>query len=247
MKINKEGNIFTFGFASVMVVVVATLLSVAAISLKPFQKLNEKQEKMQNILKAIRVECSRKDSPIEFEKYVKQRLVLNYKAKIISEKTGTVDENDKNDGFNIDALKEYKSVTSDERNYPLYICEKDGKDYYVVPMVGKGLWGPIWGFISITDDFNTVYGATFDHKSETPGLGSEINQGWFQLPFRGERIFDESDEFVSVKIVKGGADKNDMHGVDAITGGTITSNAVSEMIERTFKVYVPYLKKMQNN
>ena len=90
---------------------------------------------------------------------------------------------------------------------------------------------------------NTIFGATFDHKTETPGLGAEINQSWFEEPFVGDKILDDAGAFVSVKVVKGGADAGDMHGVDAITGGTITSNGVSSMLENTLKVYVPYFKK----
>ncbi|MDP4686716.1 MAG: FMN-binding protein, partial [Salibacteraceae bacterium] len=78
---------------------------------------------------------------------------------------------------------------------------------------------------------------------ETPGLGAEINQGWFQEPFVGEKIFDDNGEFVSIKVMKGGAPEGDQHGVDAITGGTITSNGVTNMLKNTLEVYVPYFKK----
>src|SRR3990172_3592888 len=114
IKFNKENNGFTFGFAIVMIVIVATLLSVTAINLKPLQDENIKQEKMQNILKTIRVNCTREESPAKFEEFVKQRLVLNSRAKVISEKKGDIDKNDKGDAFNIDIQKEYKSSMATE-------------------------------------------------------------------------------------------------------------------------------------
>lgn len=247
MKFNKDGNSFTFGFAIVMVVIVATLLSVASISLKPFQNENIKREKMQNILKSVSVECSRKEAPGKFEEFVKQRLVLNFHAEVISDIRGPIDEANKDDAFNIDIKKEYRTLSSEQRNYPLFICEKGGNKYYVIPMVGKGLWGPIWGYIALKEDLNTVFGASFDHKTETPGLGAEINQESFQKQFEGEQIFDNNGNFVSIKVIKGGAKKEDKHGVDAITGGTITSRGVSEMIERTLNMYISYFKKKQNS
>lgn len=242
---NKEGNVYTFGFAIVMVIVVATLLSIAAISLKPMQKKNEQQEKMQAVLKTIGVNCTREEAELQFNDFVKKRLLLDFEAVVKSEESGEIDPLNKQDAFNIDIKKEFKNsaLGPEGRNYPLYVCEKDGSSYYVIPMVGKGLWGPIWGFFAIGEDMNTVFGASFDHKTETPGLGAEIRYEAFQSQFPGEKIFDNNGKFVSIKVIKGGAEEYNVHGVDAITGGTITSNGVTEMIERTLKVYAPYLRK----
>ena len=142
--------------------------------------------------------------------------------------------------FEIDILKEYKS--GGQKNFPIFIYENNGAKKYIIPLVGKGLWGPIWGYIALNEDKNTIAGASFDHKTETPGLGAEINQGWFQAPFVGKKVFDESGTYQSVKVIKGGAKEGDLHGVDAISGGTITSKGVEEMLIRTLKTYEPYLK-----
>ena len=76
---------------------------------------------------------------------------------------------------------------------PLYVANVEGEKKYIIPLRGKGLWGPIWGFLSLENDFNTVYGAVFDHKSETPGLGAEINQYEdFQQQFEGKQILEWS-------------------------------------------------------
>ena len=124
------------------------------------------------------------------------------------------------------------------------ISEVDGKTRYIIPLRGKGLWGPIWGFISLEDDLNSVFGAVFDHKGETPGLGAEINKPFFQDPFSGKTIF-EGDNFTSITVIKGGAAEGDMHGVDAISGGTITSDGVSDMVKERLSMYLPYFNKMK--
>lgn len=255
MAINKESQAFTFIFSVIMVIVVATVLSIAAMGLKGPQNENMKQEKMQSILGSIQVESTREEAVAKFDQYVKKRVVLNHQGQVLSELEGPIKtladdgkEAFENDAFNIDIKKQYrdKGLPDDARRYPLFVCEKDGSPYYVVPLVGTGLWGPIWGFISLEGDMNTVFGATFDHKTETPGLGAEINMGWFQDPFRGEKLFNEQGEFVSIDVVKGGAQEDDKHGVDAITGGTITSDGVADMLENTLQIYVPYFKDNSN-
>lgn len=253
MAMNTNSNGYTFGFAIAMVVVVGAILSFAAMGLKPKQKENLKQEKMQNILSSIKIEVSRPEAAAQFQDYVKTRYILNSDGEVISEVTGEVKtvesagkEEAEKDAFNIDVKKQYKDKTlaKEERKYPLYECEKDGETYYVVPMVGTGLWGPVWGFMAFKDDMNTIMGAKFDHKTETPGLGAEINTAGFQDQFEGETIFS-GDEFVSITVMKGGGGDAKEHAVDGITGGTITSVGVQEMIERTLGVYVPYFKKQK--
>ena len=238
-----------------MVVIVATVLSLAAMGLKGPQNENMKQEKMQNILSSIQIESTREEAPEKFSQFIKKRLILSHEGAVVSESEGAIKslasdgkEAFESDAFNVDVKKQYrdKSLADSERKFPLYVCEKEGNTYYVVPLVGTGLWGPIWGFVAFESDMNTVFGATFDHKTETPGLGAEINQGWFQEPFVGDKIFNENGEFVSIDVVKGGADPSDQHGVDAITGGTITSNGVSAMLKNTLQVYVPYFKKQSD-
>ena len=135
----------------------------------------------------------------------------------------------------------------EERNYPVFVySENGGPKKYVLPVRGKGLWGPIWGYIALEEDLNTIYGAVFDHKGETPGLGAEINTDWFQAPFAGKTMFDENGKFVSIEVVKGGADPSNPHQVDAISGGTITSKGLEAMIQDCLAGYVAYFKELAN-
>jgi Na+-transporting NADH:ubiquinone oxidoreductase subunit C len=238
---NKNSSGFTFLFASVMVVVVAILLSLAVIALTPFQEQNVKLEKMQNILSSIGIKTEREEAEKLFNQYIKEQVVLNNKGEKV---TGDVT------AFDIDLKKELdkaRTGEADKQLFPLFIFNKDSTQYYIIPVRGKGLWGPIWGYVALRGDMNTVHGASFNHKGETPGLGAEINTEEFQQQFVGKKILDNTGKFVSVKVVKGGAAPGDLHGVDAVSGGTITSNGVTEMLKRTINYYIPYFKKIEQN
>jgi Na+-transporting NADH:ubiquinone oxidoreductase subunit C len=228
---DRNSNAYTFIFAIVMVVVVAAVLAFTATTLKPLQAENVRKEKMQNILSTIGVDVDRDHASAKFEEYIKEQLALK--------PDGSVDASV--DAFKMDLHKETKK-DHDKQHYPVYVAEKDGKKYYIVPLFGAGLWDAIWGYIALESDKNTIFGASFDHKGETPGLGAEINQSWFEDEFKGKTIFNKKGDFVSVKTVKGGAKVGDMHGVDAISGGTITSDGVTFMIEERLNNYIPYLK-----
>ncbi len=228
---DRNSNIYTFVFAIIMVVVVAAALAFTATTLKPLQAENVRQEKMQNILSTIGINISRKEASEQFSQYVKQELALNA--------DGTV--NEEVDAFKVELMKETKK-SKEEQAFPLYIAEKDGKTFYVIPLFGAGLWKEIWGYIALDSDKNTIIGASFDHAGETAGLGAEINQSWYEDQYIGKKIFDENNNFVSVKAVKGGAKAGDMHAVDAISGGTITSDGVSNMVEERLGNYLQYFK-----
>jgi Na+-transporting NADH:ubiquinone oxidoreductase subunit C len=200
---------------------------------------------MISILNSVGVEASRKEAEDSFYKNITERMTLNYKGEVVETREGAIDALDLGDPFNIDIQKEYRNseLKAEDRKYPLYIATVDGREIAIIPLVGKGLWGPIWGYVSLEGDYNTIFGATFNHKSETPGLGAEISEGFFQDPFQGKKIYDESGKLVSISVKKGGADSSNPHAVDAITGGTITSNGVDEMLARTFSVYDQYFKQ----
>jgi len=227
---NKNSNAYTFIFAIVLVVLVATILAFASEGTKEKRANNVKLEKMQNILSTLGVDVSREEAGKEYKNYVKEELALK--------EDGSIDKNV--NAFKIDLKNEIKKPVSEQR-FPLYVAEKDGKKFYVVPLYGAGLWDAIWGYMSLKDDKNTIYGVSFDHKGETPGLGAEINQSWFEDQFKEKQIMDNS-KFVSVKVIKGGAPAGDTHGVDAISGGTLTSNGVTNMVQERLQRYLAYFK-----
>ncbi len=139
-------------------------------------------------------------------------------------------------------FKEELSIEKDDDDRPLtiYLYEKEGQHGYVIPTQGNGLWGKIYANIALADDLNTIVGITFSHESETPGLGAEITTEAFRNQFIGKKILDENGEVVSVAVVKH-ADAADLHQVDAISGGTMTSNGVSEMLINELQRYQHYI------
>jgi len=228
-----SSNSYTFIFSAVMVVVVAALLSLAATSLQPMQAENVKQESWQNILKSINVDVSRAESQEAYNTYITEELVIQ---------NGQVVE-----GMNpleIVIADEVKKPLEERKN-PLYVANKDGETYFVIPLRGGGLWGPIWGFISLKQDASTIYGANFDHKSETPGLGAEINTPMFYDQFQSKNILDDSGDFKSVTVKKGGG--SGQHEVDGISGGTVTSDGVTDMLKNCLAGYVDFLKARSNS
>ena len=233
MAIDKNSNGYTFAFAIVMVVVVGTLLAVASQGLKSRQDKNATDKKMISILSAINVEATRANAQEIYNKYV-------IDSKIIAGKDLSAE------AFDVDIKKEFrnKKLAVSDRNYPLYICEKDNNRYYVIPVIGTGLWGPIWGFVALESDFKTIYGANFDHKSETPGLGAEIKYASYSDQYTGEMISDTTGTFQPIIVVKDGSGSGLNSKVDGITGGTITSKGVEEMTTRTLEVYVNYFNSL---
>ena len=234
---NRNSNAYTFTFASILVIVVALILAFVSQATKDRYESNIKKEKMQSILATIGVDVDRDEAAKVFKNYVKQELALNA--------DGSVNTSVK--AFNIDLKKELKK-DPEKQLYPIYLAQKDGKKFYVVPLYGAGLWDAIWGYISLNDDKNTVEGTIFDHKGETPGLGAQITEKWFQKQFKGKTILKDAgagftdNNYVSVRTVKGGAKADDMHGVDAISGGTKTSDGINNMIKERLAHYLIYFK-----
>ncbi len=145
----------------------------------------------------------------------------------------------------IDMAKEKKKDVA-ERTLPLFEYSYEGNNFYILSVRGNGLWDEIWGYIALGSDKNTIIGASFDHQGETPGLGAEIKDNKkFPASFKGKKINDESGQFVSVLVKKGGAEKGNPHQVDGISGATVTADGVTEMLKRGLKYNEPYLKSLK--
>ena len=198
MKKDINSNRYIFLYATILIIVVAVLLTVTALWLQPFQDRNAKNEKRIQILTAAGIpDVNAKNAALRFEKHCTAEFLL--------------DEN---------------GNPTEENGLPVFVIDRKTS---VIPMQGNGLWGPIWGYLAIAADGKTVVGVTFDHKSETPGLGGEITTEKFQGQFSGKQIMDNGNP-IPVEF-------------DAITGATKTSNGIKEMIDSTLKKYSAYLKK----
>lgn len=213
---NKESNVYIIIYSTVMVVVVAVLLAVAALSLKDRQDANILNEKKSAILASLGA------ADQNYEEFI-NAYVVNAEGEQI-------------DGDVFVLLQDLKG-SFEQQQYPVFEA-KDGR--IVLPITGTGLWGPIWGYIALESDMNTVAGIVLDHSGETPGLGAEIATPAHQAMYKGKQIF-EGDEFVSVTLKKGGATEGNTHEVDAISGGTKTSDGVSAMLKNSLENYLPLL------
>jgi len=247
MERRTDKNSYTILFAIGMVVVVGSLLAFAASSLKPKIDENKRVEKQQNILYAMgindndegSVEFVAKDIVEgEFSKYIKKQLIIQGDEVIEDTNAYLID---------IKKEKTLAKEASYERRLPLFVGEKDGSTFYVAPIRGKGLWDAIWGYVALDKDM-VVQGVFFDHKGETAGLGSNINQRFFMDDFIGEHIFSDGS-FKGITIAKGNADPKNIdktdNEVDAIAGATITGDGVTAMIRSELKLYVPYFKTLK--
>ncbi|UKN01370.1 NADH:ubiquinone reductase (Na(+)-transporting) subunit C [Paracrocinitomix mangrovi] len=228
MAINKDSNGYTFVFAIALVVIVGAGLAAVSMGLKPMQDKNVEIKKKMDILGALNIESTRQNATELYDKHIltDECVVIGSEGQV---KDGLV-------AFNIDIKKQYKdkNLNPKDRDYPLYVADLDGETKYVIPVVGSGLWGPIWGYFSVDSDKQTIFGAKFDHQGETPGLGAEIKQKFYYSQYEGEKITGD------IKSVKDGTGAGVNGKVDGITGGTITSKGVEEMVNRTLSVYVKY-------
>lgn len=236
---NRDSNKHTYIFSVIMVLLVAFVLSFTSESLKELQNANVKKEKMQNILSSVGVNVSRDESELLYKDYISNELSLK--------SDGSIDYDV--EAFDINLALEVKK-DSDIQRYPLYIANVKNEKFYVIPLRGAGLWAEIWGYIALKDDINTIKGVSFDHKSETAGLGAEITEDWFINSFTDEKIKDSEGNFVGVYLTKsnndpGNKDKMD-NEVDAISGATITGDGVSDMIIERIQNYIPYFKNISS-
>ena len=238
---NTNSNSYTLLYAAVIVILSAMALAYVSESLKPMQKSNIATEKRVNILSSAHLAKDAANVPnrvnyvaAQFEKYITKSYVVDYRGNLVS-----------GDAFETEMKKQYEVIKEKQTKklrLPVFECTlDDGTLLYIVQCYGPGLWGPIWGYVSLHDDCNTIYGAVFDHKGETPGLGDEIGTAKYHAQFKGKKLF-ENGRFVSISVVKGGAKHGDIHAVDAVSGGTITSNALQELLFSSLEAYVPFFK-----
>lgn len=237
MQINKDGNGYTFAFSIIIVIVVGVVLSSLSIGLGPQKKANVEVKKKMSILSAIGVESTRQDGSEKYKQYIKNSYVISH--------DGTLQENlpAEKQAFNLDVQKQArdKTINTSDRLYPIFEADKEGELIYVLPVVGKGLWGPVWGYVALASDYETIVGASFDHSGETPGLGAEISQSFFSDRYNGEKIAIDG-KFTPIAVVKDGTG-SEPQKVDGITGGTITSKGVEKMVNETMEVYYKYFSK----
>jgi Na+-transporting NADH:ubiquinone oxidoreductase subunit C len=230
---NTNKNSYTLIYATVMVVIVALTLAFVSSALKEKQDANKRLDKKKQILSSLNIDLKDQNADELYASYITDEVVLRSSGEVVQSEIKA---------FDVDIKKEL-SKKLETRNLPVYVANVEGKTKYILPLYGAGLWGPIWGYIALNDDKNTVYGTYFSHASETPGLGAEISTGIFQKQFIGKRILNDRNEFVSILVLKSGQKSEEQDMVDAISGGTITSKGVEAMLLNCIGQYDTYLQQ----
>lgn len=230
---NKNSNTYTYVYATIMVALVAVGLSFTNGLLKDRQAKNVELDKKTQILRSVKVQASSAMAETTYANTIQSVYLVNSKGEVI--------ETDATKAFQVDMAKEVLKPL-EERALPVYEALIDGRLKYILPVYGAGLWGPIWGYVSLNDDKQTIYATSFSHQGETPGLGAEIEQAAFQEQFEGKSIFRDNS-FVSIAVLKAGQKDDNRDQVDAISGGTITSKGVEAMLQNCLSAYEGFLSE----
>lgn len=222
---NTNSNSYTIIYASVMVVIVAFLLAFVNSSLRDMQGKNVELDTKKQILAALNIN-NVADAEAEYNKYVKADMLLNA--------DGTLTEVPASE-----FATAYEKEAKENGRLHIFVCDVDGQTKYVFPVYGAGLWGAIWGYVALDGDKDTVYGVYFSHASETPGLGAEITSPAFQGQFLGKKTIENGE--VELGVVKNGKVEKADYQVDGISGGTITSVGVNDMLKNCLSNYKSFL------
>jgi Na+-transporting NADH:ubiquinone oxidoreductase subunit C len=227
--------------------VVSLLLALTSTQLKNLQEFNIELDKKKNILKCIGKDLSLMNADAIFKEYKSNisNVILNSNGDIAANITSENLESVPNK-----STGEVKYFLNNIEYFPAY--KSSNPEAFIIPISGKGLWSTLFGYFALEMDLNTVIGITFYKHGETPGLGGEVEKKWFQNNFVGKKIFNQTGELVSIKVVKGKV--NDVysgealnHGVDGISGATVTSRGVSDFLKRDLLKYEQYLKNNRMN
>ena len=224
--LNTNSNVYTIIYSVILVVIVAFLLAFVSKGLENKQKENVALDKKKQILYALNIrDLNDALAEQKYKEVVKSDNVLGEES---------IDGNE-NHGFKLNS-GDYKAG-----KLAVFNCEVDGQVKYVIPVYGMGLWGAISGYVALDADKQTVFGAYFNHDSETAGLGAEIkdNEEW-QKEFIGKKLFKEGANDIALSVMKTVDDPDTQ--VDAVTGATLTSDGVTLMLKDCLGKYVEFLK-----
>ena len=240
---NINSTRYTILFATTVCVICAALVATAAVSLKPAQVANARLYMEKNVLVSAGLAEHGPAMTVPEVQAVFDRAI---QARLVDLATGELVPADKTDARRYDQRAARNDPATSQaapgnaagvRRLPnqgiVYFVMKEGQvDQLVVPVEGLGMWGTIYGFLSLAPDANTVRGLTYYEHRETPGLGAEIsNPDWLKL-WNGRQAYDDTGA-AAVRVVKGqaGAPDVDPNHVDGLSGATITGNAVTHLMQ----------------
>ncbi len=244
----QQSNTYIIVFTAILTIIIGGLLSLANQVLKEPQRKSIEIDTKKQILGAVLDVSTMKNNEVleEYDASIKS-IVVDFNGELI-------EKNEKGNPIvaeKVNIAKNFKKK-KEERQYPVFIYHKKGDENaveaYIFPQYGTGLWGPIWGFVALDTDMNTIKGAVFDHETETPGLGARITEPQVQERFVGKQIYNDQGELISVKMLKGESNPEsakDAHHIDGMSGATITGKGLSNMLLDYFQNYQSYINKVK--
>lgn len=252
MSSNKESFGRTVGFVFVVCIVCAALVSFSAVTLKPLQTANKLLDQQTKILEAANLlESSGKDAKsivAAYNKFVEAKMIDLDSGEFIEGDPLMFDERrDARDVEKSDKPEnDIAGINRRAHSSVVYIVRNGAGEVetVVLPIVGSGLWDLMFGYVGLEADLNTVKSVIYSDHKETPGLGAEVMNPKWKALWPGKKIFDQSGQ-PAIKLVKGGAKADDINGVDALSGATLTSNGVTRTLQFWFgeEGYGPFITK----
>lgn len=240
----RQTNAYVIGFAAVICVVCSLLLASVSGALSSRQEMNRLLDRQKNVLMAAGFEAdklSRMGAAEVQDLYAKriEELVISRQGDVL-------------DGVKHAELGSKEANLEEPKDrLPLFRVKSEdgsGTDAYIYPVIGKGLWSTLYGYLAVKPDGSEIVGIAFYKHGETPGLGAEIEREWFTSNFKGKQLY-MGDKLVGVEVVKGKvADKVGIrveHAVDGISGATLTQNGVTKMLQAVPRLYQPFFQKQR--
>lgn len=232
---NRQGSTYTLFYSLLLILVVGVGLSLVYQALRPTQERNIADDTKKQILAAARISPQEGESISDlYAAHISESYIVNSEGERVDASGNALDVN----------VANQVKLPDNERELPVYVCSTPDGTKYILPVYGAGLWGPIWGYVAFDANGTTIYGAYFAHQGETPGLGAEIEKPAFSSQFDGKKIFNAEGVFTPILIVKQGQAPAGAEYVNAVSGGTITSQGVQKMLANSLQPYAAFLKNL---
>ena len=241
----RQSNLYIIIFSIITTIILGGLLAMTSVGLADRQRIQVELDTKKSILSAV-MEIQKSDDVLGIYAERIESIVVDHQGNEIEQDA----EGNPLIAENVNIEKNYK-MAPEQRMYPVYKYKgANGEvEAYILPLYGAGLWDAIWGYVALGEDLNTIKGAVFDHRGETPGLGARISEKEVQSRFVDKKVYDSQGALLSVSMVKGeGAPPetfND-HTVDGLAGATITARGVNNMLKDYLSYYQNYLSKISS-
>lgn len=233
----------TIRFAAIVCVISSLALSTTVAFLKQRQEDNVELDRMVNVLKAFgRAIVDAEGVPLSKEAV--DRVFAEHIGEVLI---------DKESGSLLEGLtsadipkSERKAKSSEDKTMlPLYRWVENGEIVqYAFPVSGRGLWSMIYGYVAVDSALTQFRGVTFYKHGETPGMGAEVEEPWFQEQFKG-KLFFKAGGLKRFEVKKGGADPGEAHAVSGISAATMTGDGITVFLNRDLALYERYFSKIR--